>query len=81
MEVNSILTSLQCERYPHFAQLIKDLFENKISSNFVTKPKNFERGKVFREYQKSKTEYDAVKLVYDTIWNILADSSLEDEVN
>lgn len=81
MAVNSLLTPYQVERFPHFAQLLKDLFENRISSNFVTKSRNFERQQSFQEYHKTKHEYESMKLVYDTLWDIVADSSLEDEVN
>lgn len=81
MAVNSLLTPHQIERFPHFTQLLKDLFENRISSNFVTRSKTFERQQGFQEYQKTKNEYEVVKLVYDTLWDIVADASLEDEVN
>lgn len=81
MAENSFVTPSQAERYPHFTQLLKDLFEHRISAtNFVTKSKNEQRQKVFQEYQKTKNEFEAVKLVYDSIWDVIADSSLEEDV-
>lgn len=81
MAVHALLTPHQIERFPHFTQLLKDLFESKVSPSFVTKSKTSERQQSFQEYQKTKNEYEAVKLVYDTLWDIVADASLEDEVN
>ncbi len=81
MAENSFVTPSQAERYPHFTQLLKDLFEHRISAtNFVTKSKNEQRQKVFQEYLKTRNEFEAVKLVYDSIWNVIADSSLEEDV-
>lgn len=76
----NFLTRCQTERYPHFAQFLKELFEHRLcSSNFATKSTNEERNEVLQEYQKSKNSYEAIKLVYDCIWDIIADSNVEDD--
>ena len=81
MAGNLFVTPSQAERYPHFTQLLQDLLEHKVCvTNLVTKSKNEQRQNVFHEYQRIRNEYEAVKLVYDSIWDILADSSLEEDV-
>ena len=76
----NFLTRSQSERYPHFAKFLKELFEHRLCSiNFATKSLNEERKEVFQEYKKAKNSYEAIKLVYDCIWDIIADSNVEDD--
>lgn len=80
MAENSILTPVQAETYPYFAQLLKDLFEHKICpKNFVTRSLDTQKREVYQEYQNAKKDYDSVKLIYDTLWDIIADNASQEE--
>ncbi|XP_032791809.2 HAUS augmin-like complex subunit 4 [Daphnia magna] len=77
---SSFITPSQAERYPHFAQFLKNLFEHKICpNNFATKSQNDERREISREYQRTKKSYDAVKLIYDSVWDIIANPRVEND--
>lgn len=81
MAASALLTLSQSEKYPHFAQLLKDIFEHRMCSSFVTKIKSEEKREIYQLYQKEKCSYDHLKLVYDSIWNIIADTNLDEKVN
>ena len=68
------MTPLQAERHPHFVSLLRDLLENKLSCNLVTKTKDAKRLAALKDYTKTKKDYDAVKLIYDCLWEIIIDS-------
>jgi hypothetical protein len=75
-----LLTPQQAEKNPHFMEVLKGVFQHKLNNDFVTKSKAEERQKVFKEFSKAQSSYESVKLVYDTIWDIIADNNLDAKV-
>ena len=61
-------------------EVLKGVFQHKLNNDFVTKSKAEERQKVFKEFSKTHCSYEAVKLVYDTIWEIIAEKNLDAKV-
>jgi len=71
-------TQLQAEKNPHFVELLKDLRSSKLGRNFITKTKEEELHSVSKEFTQQQTEYETKKVLYDSIWSIVADPELDD---
>jgi len=56
-----------------------DLTSRKLGRNFITKSKQEELDSVFKTFSKQQTEYEAKKLLLESIWNIVADTNHDDQ--
>ena len=76
----SLLTPLQAEKYPHFLELLKCLFENHLTADFVTKSKEEEKQALLKEHASIENEHSQIKLLYDCVWEIIAESGPSSKV-
>jgi len=76
----SLLTPLQMEKYPHFYQMLKSLFEEKLTLDYIKTSLATEKQEVLKTYHKAEKDYNSVKLVHDCIWEIIAESNPKDKV-
>lgn len=78
---NLILTAQQEEKYPHFCQLVKDLFEHYLTKDSASKSKEVEWIGAQQEYTNAKNSYEVLQLIYNSLWNIIANTNLDSKVS